>query len=134
MSHEDQDVSTTTSPDSNVVTLRHRLRTEDCIELMELALAFGWQPFGWRDEIVIEPVPLELALARAKSVLMADDRKVSDYRLLAGLRQGYPVVGICSLGLRGITIDYCLELWERDELIKMLDDLIRADRRRCEAA
>ena len=135
MSHEDQDVSTTTSLDSNVVTLRPRLRTEDCIELMELALAFGWQPFNWEgDWNRVEGVPLELALQRAKSVLMTDDRKISDYRLSQGMIQCYPVVGICTYGLRGVMIERFLETWERGELIKMLDDLIRAERRRCEAA
>jgi hypothetical protein len=44
--------------------------------------------------------------------------------------QGYPVVGICTYGLRGVMIESFLERWERDELIKMLDDLIRAERRR----
>jgi hypothetical protein len=118
--------------DNKVVWLRPPLRTEDCIELMELALAFGWQPFTWVDYNHVEAVPLELALQRVKAVLMTDDVKVRDYRLWEGLVPGYPVVGIDSFGLRGIMIEHCLELWERGELIKMLDDLIRAERHRCE--
>jgi hypothetical protein len=128
-SPEEQDVSTT-SPDGNVVALRPGLGTEDCIKLMELALAFGWQPFDWQTDPHIDPVPLELALHRAKSVLMTDDPRISDHRLSAGVVHGYPVVGIDTFGLRSVMIEHCLEVWDRDQLIKMLDDVMRVDRLR----
>lgn len=113
---------------NKVVSPTPSLRTQDCIELLELALAFGWQPFDWYgDGYEVVAVPLERALLRAKAALTTDDDKIRDNRLWEGVVPGHPAVGIDSYGLRMILIDLCLEMWERGELIKMLDDLIRAE-------
>jgi hypothetical protein len=104
---------------------------QDCIDLLSLATAFGWQPFQMDGYFHADVVSLEEALERAKAAAMTDYPERHE-KLRIGMVPGYPVPGIDPLGLRGALLDYYLDVWERDELIKLIDELIRADRARLE--
>jgi hypothetical protein len=117
-------------PDGKVIHVRmvSPLLLPDCIDLMSLALAFGWQPFQMDGYFHADVVSLEEALGRAKAAAMTDYPERHE-KLKIGMVPGYPVPGIDPLGLRGALLDYYLDVWERDEFIKKIGELIDAELR-----